>query len=256
LTQGGNVLCIRSLETGIENELRPKLNRFGYPAWSPDGNSVLVVNWDADDQMGYFQIDVQTGEVTPAVLPRENFSLFGGHKWTPEGNAFYYGLRDGKANLWKIVLHDLGSGNEELIYESKDFYNLDLSPDGKMLALNIQSRKKPRVNIISTTGEEIRELCSFGKNTRFASNNSIIWTKDGNYVIFGKNNPEEDNNVWELCRIPAMGGELTRLGLKAKYGFYNLSTHPDGRHLTYSTASQNIKEIWVMENFLQLSGSE
>ena len=124
MTQGGNVLCIKSLETGIENEMRPKLNRFGYPAWAPDGNSVLVVNWDTDDQMGYYQIDVQTGKVTPAVLPRENFSLFGGHKWTPEGNAFYYGLRDGKAKLWKIVLHNLDSGKEELIYQSKDFYNL------------------------------------------------------------------------------------------------------------------------------------
>ena len=62
--------------------------------------------------------------------------------------------------------------------------------------------------------------------------------------------------MFELCRIPAKGGELTRLGLKVENGFINLSTHPDGRHLTYSSASQNIKEIWVMENFLQLTGSE
>lgn len=256
MTQGGNVLCIRSLETGIEKEMRPKLNRFGYPAWSPDGNSVMVVDWDPDDQMGLYQIDVRNGEVTPTVLPRENFSLFGGHKWTPEGNAFYYGLRDGKANLWKIVLHDLDSGNEEVIYQSKDFYNLDLSPDGQMLALNIQNRTKPKVIIISSSGEEIRELCSFGKNTRFKSNNSIIWTADGKYVLFAINNPKEDNNMFELCRIPAKGGKLTKLGLKVENGFNNLSTHPDGRHLTYSSASQNIKEIWVMENFLQMTGSE
>jgi Tol biopolymer transport system component len=251
MTQGGNVLCLRSLETGEEKEMRPNLNRFGYPAWSPDGNSVLVVDWDADDQMGYYQINVVTGEVTPAVLPRENFSLFGGHKWTPEGNAFYYGQRDKQTNLWNIVLHELDSGVERIIYQSEDFYNLALSPDGQLLVLNIQSRTKPRVIIISTSGEEIRELCSFGKSTRTASNNSIIWTADGNYILFALNNPEEDDNLFELCRIPANGGELTRLGLKVENGFNNLSTHPDGRHLTYSSASQNIKEIWVMENFLK-----
>ena len=189
--------------------------------------------------------------MTPVVLPREDYSLFGGHQWTPEGNAFYYGQRDKKANLWKIVLHELESGDEKVIYQSKEFYNLALSPDGQFLALNIQSRTKPRVVLISTSGEEIRELCSFGKNSRTASNNSITWSTDGNFILFAVNNPAEDNNFFELCRIPAEGGELTRLGLKAEYGFNNLSTHPDGRHITYSTFSMGKTEIWVMDNFLK-----
>ncbi|MHC4753186.1 MAG: M56 family metallopeptidase, partial [Planctomycetota bacterium] len=35
----GNVLCIRSLETGEEREFRPEINKFGWPRWSPDGRS-------------------------------------------------------------------------------------------------------------------------------------------------------------------------------------------------------------------------
>ena len=62
---GGNVLCIKSLETGKEREIFPDLNKFSYPRWSPDGRSVIVKDLNAN---GYYKIDTQTGNVTPTEL--------------------------------------------------------------------------------------------------------------------------------------------------------------------------------------------
>ncbi|MFC2167035.1 hypothetical protein ACFLQZ_03635, partial [Acidobacteriota bacterium] len=82
----GNVLCIRSLETGEEKEFRPEINEFCGPVWSPDGSSVIVVNWNVNRQMGFYQINTQTGETTPILLT-ERRDLFGGHGWSSDGNS-------------------------------------------------------------------------------------------------------------------------------------------------------------------------
>jgi hypothetical protein len=41
-------------------------------------------------------------------------------------------------------------------------------------------------------------------------------------------------------------------------GIYNLSLHPDGRHLTFSSAGYSFPKnhIWVMENFLSDTGTK
>ena len=61
---GGNVLCIKSLETGKEREFFPNLSKFCYPRWSPDGSSVIVMDMN---KSGSHQIDIQTGNVTPVL---------------------------------------------------------------------------------------------------------------------------------------------------------------------------------------------
>ena len=38
----GDVLCIRSLETGEEQEFKLKLKQIELPRWSPDNRSVLI----------------------------------------------------------------------------------------------------------------------------------------------------------------------------------------------------------------------
>ncbi len=250
-TYGGNILCIKSLETGREQEFRPALNRFGWPVWSPDGSSVLVVNWDADDQMSYERIDIQTGLATTLVPAREDFSLFGGHHWSLDGKTIYYGLRDLTAKTRDIVSKELESGREKTIFQSKDGFDLSLSPDGKWLALCFSGYGgKAHVDIIPISGGESRELISFDKKTTLAWNSSLTWTVDGKYILFAIKDPDSKIHQDELYRIPVDGGELKKLGVKANGGFENLNAHPNGRNFTYSSRSERTTKIWVMENFL------
>jgi Tol biopolymer transport system component len=247
----GNVLCVRSLETGEEREFRPEINKFGWPRWSPDGRSVLVVDWDANNLMGYYRIDTQTGNVTP-VLPRTRHrNLFGRHEWSRDGKSIFYGRRDRKENISQVILRDLKSGTEKVLYRSNDEYNISLSPDGQWLALIFSSKEKPRLIVMPAAGGEPRELCRLekGDGFTFGHNCEITWTDDGKYILYTVRNYKSDDQKRELYRIPAEGGEPQKLGLKMSQ-FVNLCIHPDGRHIAFSSREKSFSEVWVMENFL------
>jgi Tol biopolymer transport system component len=248
-TRGGNVLCIKSLETNEIHEIRPEIDMIGYPTWSPDGKSIDVVHWNVNDGIELFRIEVETGKVTIISQPDDNHSHFGGHKWSPSGETFYYGLIDRNERSCNIIARDIESNTDKILYKSGDFYTISISPDGQWFALTCPSNEDAHIKIVSTNGDESRELYRFKPGINLGRFPSTTWTADGKYILFGICDNEIDEETYELCRISVEGGEFEKLGLKKKGVFLNLSAHPDGRHIAYSS-DENIAEIWVMENFL------
>ncbi|UCE48003.1 MAG: PD40 domain-containing protein, partial [Phycisphaerales bacterium] len=210
------------------------------------------VDWNENNLMGYYQIDTQTGNVTPVLTRTKHGNLYGGHVWSRDGKTIFYGRRDGKANIFQVISRDLKSGAEKVLYRSDGRFNISLSPDGQWLALIFLSKEKPRLIVMPAAGGEPRELCRFEEDDGFifGSNCSITWTADGKYILFAMKDSKIDDPKWELCRIPIDGGELEKLGLKMSGSFFNLSAHPDGRHIAFSSRGQSGSEVWVMENFL------
>ena len=250
LRYGANALCIKSLETGTEKELYPELDLIGFPSWSPDGTSIVLVHWNYNDRIELCQVDVHTGDVKMVSRPGDNFSHFGGHKWSPSGKIFYYGLRNSAAEKdWRIMAMDMESGKTDTIYRSGDFYTISISPDGDWFALTCPSNEDAHIKIVSTDGKVSRELYRFKEGTEIGRVPSTCWTADGKYILFGMDEPETEEEEFELCRIPAAGGEPVKTGLKMGNVFLNVDAHPDGRHITFSNA-ESVAEIWVMENFL------
>ncbi|NQU54686.1 MAG: PD40 domain-containing protein, partial [Bacteroidetes bacterium] len=247
----GDVLCIRSLETGEEKEFRPKINVFGWPRWSPEGNSVIVVNWDVNGEMGYYQINTQTGKTTPILLT-EGRNLFGGHGWSPDGNTFYYGLRDDNIKKYQIIVRNINSGKVNVVYQSEYFFRISLSPDGKLFAL-LSDRGQQCLKTLPITGGESRELFKIEEGQEFEFRHSpVSWTTDGKYILFAIKNTKIEDSKSELCRISVNDGELEKLGLKMEGGFAYLSTHPDGKHITFSSSGKLNYEVWKLDNFLPL----
>jgi Tol biopolymer transport system component len=200
----GNVLCVRSLETGEEREFRPDINSFGWPRWSPDGRSVMVVGWNEKGHMGLFQINTQTGNVMP-LLPSDGRILYGGHDWSLDGKTIYYGCLDSNTKKYQICVRNLESGEEKVLYESDERFDISLSPDDQWLALLFSYNEKQSLNIIPSTGGELRELYRFKKEDGivFGRNCEITWTSDGKYILYTMVDSKLDDPGWELCRISA-----------------------------------------------------
>jgi Tol biopolymer transport system component len=249
LRLGGNVLCIKSLETGKEREFHPELDLIGFPTWSPDGSSIVLVHWNYNEGIELCQMDAKKGDVTMVSRPGDNYSHFGYHQWSPTGDTFYYGLRDRNADSWRIMARDIESGKEDTIYRSGDFYTISISPDGEWFVLTCPSNEDAHIKIVSADGKESRELYRFEEGTEIGRVPSTTWTRDGKYILFGMYNPETDDKGFELCRIKAEDGELEKTGLKMESPYVNLSAHPDGKHFTFSS-SERVVEVWMMENFL------
>jgi Tol biopolymer transport system component len=249
---GGNVLCIKSLDTGKEREFFPDLDRFAHPRWSPDGSSVIVLE---SNKSGSNQIDIQTGNVTP-VLYDDNIGPQPTER-SHDGKTIFYVLHNEKAKIYQIIERDLINGTEKEIYRSDGGLHIRLSPDDQWLAIqsyymeNYQGLDKiPVLSVTPVAGGEPLVLCRFEEGIDLRVGAPFTWTPDGKYILFTMKSPEKDNDKWDLYRVPVKGGITERLGLEMGGFLINLSVHPDGRHIAFSTSEQSNAEIWVMENFL------
>ncbi|MHC4555795.1 MAG: hypothetical protein ACYS80_00670, partial [Planctomycetota bacterium] len=248
------VPCIRSLETGKEREFSLNINLSGnligatIPRWSPDCRSLLVRGRDEKNRGGIYQIDAQTGDVTPIVLSDVYGEVsFRSCEWSRDGKSIFYG-RANEDNIYQILVRDLETGTEKELYRSSSEFCFDISvsPDGKWLALGTsQSNYLRFLKVMPSTGGEPRELYRFKKGEGMLS---ITWTADGKYILYVRAIPRDQI---ELCRISADGGEPEKLGLEMLQ-IRSLSVHPDGRHIAFQSSGPKHKsgEVWVMENFL------
>ncbi len=244
---GPRKIFIRSLESGTERSLSPPMTYFSRHYWAPDGRSILVAGKDKKGRQGVYQIDVQTGAVTPVVIPDDG--LIYQAVWSPEGEQIFYVLRGRGSD--RILVRHLKTGQESELFRQFPVHNLALSPDGGQLAFSSKDPGTDTVtlNVIPTSGGIPRELVRVKEDIPFRG--SIVWTPDGGYVIFAKTKRAPSatvEEVEELWRVPAEGGEPQKLGLAMKRLGY-LSVHPDGRRIAF-TAGLGIPEVWVMENFL------
>ncbi len=251
--RGSRTLFIHSLETGDDREFSRQLTKagltyVGWPRWSPDRHSILLV-----DHAGIYQVNLQTGNVVHVV--RSGGRMVVGFSWSHDGKVLFYGRQDRTNGLFQLVKRDLQSGNEEVLDSVAQVERAAVaaSPDGRWLSTMVGDRQECILKVIAATGGVAKELYTF-KREGGSLPGFHIWTSDGNYILFLRNRPQGDK--WELWRIPVAGGEPQRLGLEWPRVMLQLSAHPDGQHLAFSawSAPGRFSEIWVMENFLPAAG--
>jgi Tol biopolymer transport system component len=246
-----NILCIRSLETGKEQEFTTKFNRLAGTRWSPDGRFLYLAAWD-DQGQGIYQTDIQTGTMTPIVRD-EGPQRMHSHDVSLDGKTLIY-VRRYKVEPkepYRILSRDLTTGEEKELYSGNaenGWLYAALSPDGERLAV-INTDKKKTLRLIPTRGGEPRDLLKFEESQPFFT--PLEWTADGKHILFAKRQIEKDGPQSSLWRVSADGGEPQELGL-GMHNFENLSAHPDGVHLAFSSLGSTMKmpSVWVMENFL------
>jgi len=254
--EGPNFLCVRLLEEGRERVF--PLNRKVYSLrWAPDSSSILVFGTDQEQHVGFYRVDMNTGDVS-AVIQNKN-PLGDGFNFTPEwsddGKALFYIHYDMIKSACTIVYHNLDTGQKKNIHQLdlKSSAMLAISPDKKWLAvieqpIHSSTDKFERViKIIPAEGGEPRELCRY-ENSR---NATVIprWSADGRFFLYPR--IQKGDKFWELWRVPVKGGQPQKVGIPSPEVF-QVSPHPDGRQIAFTSHGQpkKVHEIWVMENFL------
>ena len=254
------VLGFRSVETGKERLLpASRLVRFGsHPFglhWSSDGRSLLGQGRDKDfvgpgmDSMGIYQVDVQTGAVTPIVQVKNLFPADGVQwpTWLPNGTVVYVRWGPG---FRSIVSQELGGGRETELYREASptrLSRLAASPNGQRIAFVSTGAGKKRLNVISAFGGDAHELLTLPGS---AGAVPLAWTHDSRYIVYAASTCAEKPG-FEMWRIPADGGEPLRLGLSMDGLLpYGLSVHPDGRRIAFTAGTPKRSQVWVAENLL------
>ena len=243
----GNILCIKSLNDNRIREIKPGISNFGFPKWSADNRSVVVVNWEADHKMALYRINLENGKCS-LIFKDENQS-FSSHELSLDGKSVFLVRSDRRGNQ-KLVRRDLETDKETILMEGtwKDLTNISRSADGKWIAF--MGRDKNRsLKVISTEGGEIREVHSWKQgDNRFIFH---CWSGDGKYIYLSKLREPKKNLLWDIWQIPVDGSTPKNFGLQLTE-IWQICAHPDGKRIAYSNQGSEYKmpEVWMMENFL------
>ncbi|MBI4503361.1 MAG: PD40 domain-containing protein [Gemmatimonadetes bacterium] len=233
-------LIIRSMESGDERVLAPKLRSAWRPRWSPDGRFILVTA--VEDKGGgggnaFHLIDAQTGAARVVVRPPPD-GYVQWPTWSRDGRQLFYYKRTEKTKhgLYALVLQ---TGEERQIYEGGEINELVASPDGRWLAFGAGDRSDALTEI-PVTGGPARVLLQLkaGEDAM-----PLAWTRHGLLYRSAK----------RLWRLPPEGGTPMKLELGEQvdwFPYWALSLHPDGTRIAFSAGEAFGLELWVMENFL------
>ena len=190
-----NMLSLYDGQTGTERDVQPSLSRLvRVLEWSLDGRSVFVQGFGRDGMGGTFRVNLETGKSTivlPGIVDREAFSR--------DARTIY--MWGGPDQPKRIVSRTLLTGEEKPLYTRQVEFeiqnpNLSLSPDGKILALQLQNVPLGynSLALMPATGGEPKTILAIRQPERFGAN-SFAWSPDMRYIFAARllNNHSE---IW------------------------------------------------------------
>ena len=253
LWQGSYVVCIRSVGTGEERELTPRLSYIFTPRWSPDGRSILLLGLDRKFRRSLHLMDVESGKATPLV--QTGVSLAPSNiQWSSDGKAIFYLRQESGSKTPSIEVRNLQTGQEKEVYRASAGSSINsfaLSPDGRWVVFRFfdQTTDLVVVKMIPSAGGALRELIRLEKGENIPGFGPLVWSPDGSQILFTKGGTSPQGMRFELWRVPAEGGKPHKTDL-AMDGLREVRIHPDGRRIAFSAGRPESAEVWVMENFL------
>jgi Tol biopolymer transport system component len=239
-------IVIRSLKTGAERLVTPRLRNLDQPRWFSDGRSLLVAGADFRGRPGLYRVGARSGDSTLLVQSRDARESLRSAACSPDGKTVFYLRALATAEPSYLLARNLETGQENELHSA--VYRFALSPDGRRLAVITADARggSSRLMILPAAGGEARTLLSLGLKELIWSD--LTWTPDGRALLFTrfKNTPQGRTTV--LWRISADGGEPQPLPLEMA-GLRNVRVHPDGRQVAF-TAGQWATEVWAIDNLL------
>jgi Tol biopolymer transport system component len=262
---GTSVLVRRTLADGVERVVPTNLTLQGgiTPAFSRDGQSVVVTGRNPSGRGGLYRIDLETGSETFLFAPGGANSQFAGV--VDSGRAVIYLHRDFQTGEKKLVRHSLADSQTTVIYgytdKKRNMWAPVISPDGSSItfvdiamdSIGTNSSFGSSINVVSAGGGEAREVLRSPGSFQFRN---VAWSPDGRHIYFtrslivsdGKGGMTPDPGNQQIMRVPVAGGSVEETGIFADE-IQAMRLSPDGKRISY-TAGRRSLEVWVMENFL------
>jgi Tol biopolymer transport system component len=192
-----------------------------------------------------------TGTLTFRVLSQENgvwaLDLAGGieRRLTPEsqrvtrfhpspdGTQILYVVQKG-GNIQDLVVSPVAGGAAHALVEGGGTVERpQWSPDGKTIVFASDRGGSPDIWAVDTASRVLRQVTNWTGYEGWP-----VWSLDGSEIYF---NADKDTNLGDIWRVPASGGDPTRVTTAGNFG--GLSQTPGGAGLFVQTISDKAGQL-------------
>lgn len=237
-------LIVKDLNTGSEQKLLSRnlpftIYRRGFPAWSPDGTRIAIIE-QTPDQLNISRIVlVNRIDGQAETLSTPQFIQIEQVGWSPDSKRL---LITGRENNRFFQLWDMDLRSSEIRPITNDlsiYRNLTVSADGKTI-LACQNSIYSHLWTADASDLQNQKQITFGNLNRDGTS-GLTWTPDGRIVYTTRITGNID--IWSIT--PANGGrnQLTEnAGTKNENPFVT----GDGKYIYYESTRSGRQHIWRM----------
>lgn len=131
---------------------------WGVAAWSPDGNTLLVVRAVSANESHPYLLDLASGKLTALDLATEPVA-YGGWEWARDGRGLYF-TSDQGSEFKRLRYLDLASrAVTDLTADiAWDVGNIELSPNGAVLAFTVNEDGYDKLYLLDTAARTRRAV--------------------------------------------------------------------------------------------------
>ena len=149
-------LAILDLDTGLVEIVDSALSYYFH--WSPDSSRLLTHLDNSRLQI----IDPASGEITPVATFDFVWSAFQAPSWMPDGRSILYVRPAGDQSEEppdELVIHDLDSGEIDVIATGAGFFAFAVSPDGANVAYSLHNlARTTSMYLVEPDGGQVAEV--------------------------------------------------------------------------------------------------
>ncbi len=236
-------LVVRSMESGAERVMPTVFRYAGTPVWVDDGQNIVQVARDAENNRTIYKVDLKSGEVTRLI---NTGSMAPGASLSPDGRKAYAG--DTFADRAVLAVIDIASGaHTQMSHAGSATRGVGASPDGRSIAfVAVESFPPTRTHlyVADADGANVRAILTTEKQDEVpVFNGGVRWSPDSRFIYFVRGK----GSLW---RIAATGGTPALVGELGKIPVRTIDVARDGRQVIFGTDSGFTVEVWALENVL------
>lgn len=238
-------LIVKELKSGAEKEaltleIPQQFSLPSFPAWSPDGEKIIsVVRQQNDEFLKLMIVELNGGKIED--LPIKNFQDVEQAVWLPKKDALLLTARTGKnLQLWEIDL--TGKRVERVTNDLNNYQSPVVSADGTQILVR-QFDYFSNLWLIDADDEENQKQLTFGTSNHVGFY-GIDYFSNGEIVYASNEGESSDVNLW---RINPNGGERRQLTLNAGSQNRNPTVSPDDKFVFFSSNRGGKAHIWRVE---------
>ncbi|MBP7416130.1 MAG: PD40 domain-containing protein [Pyrinomonadaceae bacterium] len=244
-TQGEWAVMIRDLSSGNERKLISRnlpftIFRSGFPAWSPDGRKIAIIEQTPNSAniSRLLLVDAATGDAT--TIKTEQLIQIEQVVWLPENSGLLVTGRENNRffQLWRLNLPD--GELRKITNDLNNYRSVSVSADGKNLVARQFTTFSHIWTMRADDTTEQKQL-TFGNLNRDGGS-GLEWTPDGNIVYATRITGNID--LWSLRPSDGLRKQLTdNSGTSNENPFVTA----DGRFVFFESTRSGKRHIWRID---------